>query len=56
MAVVCALSSTAAISAGAVSSSRSVQLQNGYTQQLSFNLSKSSGTSDFDIINGSFCH
>ena len=55
LAVVCALSSTTAISASAVSSSKSVALQNGYTHRLSFNLGKSSGTVDFDITNGGTC-
>lgn len=55
MAVVCALSSVAAISAGAVSSSKSVPLKNGYTHRLSFNVGKSSGSADYDITNGGFC-
>lgn len=55
LAVVCALSSVAAISAGAVSSSKSVPLKNGYTHQLSFNVGKSFGSADYDITNGGFC-
>lgn len=55
LAAVCALSSVAAISAGAVSSSKSVPLKNGYTHQLSFNVGKSSGSADYDITNGGFC-
>ena len=52
IAAVCALSSTAAICANATSSSKSVKLTNGYEQKLSFNVSKSSGTSTFSISNG----
>ena len=55
LAAVCTLSSVAAISAGAVSSSKSVPLKNGYTHQLSFNVGKSSGSADYDITNGGFC-
>lgn len=55
LAAVCALSSVIAISANAVSSSKSVPLKNGYTHQLSFNVGKSSGSADYDITNGGFC-
>lgn len=55
MAAVCALSSVAAISAGAVSASCTVNLQNGYKHTLAINFGTSSGTSTFSITSGGAC-
>lgn len=55
VAVVFALSSNILIGAGALSSSRSASLQNGYTHKLAFNISSSSGTSTFSITSGGPC-
>lgn len=52
MAAVCALSSVAAISAGAVSDKCPVNLQNGYKHELEIDFRASSGTSTFRLSNG----
>ena len=52
---VCIFYSTNIMSVSAKTSSRNVFMKNGYTQQLSFNVGKTSGSADFDIVNGGFC-
>ena len=52
---VCIFYSTNIMSVSAKTSSRNVSMKNGYTQQLSFNVGKTSGSADFDIVNGGFC-